>query len=123
MLSTVHDDPPCGLDDTGSADRPSRPGVVKSALEFVCEELNFKHSLVREACVLRDGTLRALTDLRDHLERSVQELDRMAGSVGPGPRQDRVRAAADRTRAHLEVTRQRCLRLLELDLGDPRAMA
>ena len=119
----MDDDPSRELDDTGPSDRPSGTGAVKGALEFVCEELNFKHSLIREACVLRDDTLRALTDLRRHYERSARELERMAAQVAPGPRQDRLRAAADQTRANLEVARQRCLRLRELDLGDPRAMA
>ncbi|MEJ2863779.1 hypothetical protein [Actinomycetospora flava] len=119
----MHDDPSWWLDDAGPSSRPSRTGCVKDALELACEELNFKQSLVSEACVLRDQTLRVLTDMRRHYERSVRELDRLVDVTGPGPRQERLRAAADRGRANLESTRQRCRALLDLDLGEPRALA
>ncbi|GAA4912254.1 hypothetical protein GCM10023204_17450 [Actinomycetospora succinea] len=105
-----------GPTDTGDDGRGR--DLSRDPLELACEDINFAHSMARDAHRLRDRVLDVLVDLSLGWDRTAARLERTAAIVGPGAAQERLRAAADRALAHRGDARWRWRRLAAVAIGE-----
>ncbi|NMO94086.1 hypothetical protein [Actinomycetospora sp. TBRC 11914] len=91
-----------------------------ASLTAVCAELNFRHSLVHDAFVLRAGVVAALTRNAVVLAELASSLRARAELTRSGRDRDRLLAAATRVDMRADASRRRCEELTAWAIGPPR---